>query len=172
MSSHDALHANEKVPRLPLLAAWSLVVIALVGVAWESWFADGARVADVPSAGIAATHVRDLHFRDRDDGGVAVSDAETGEVLHVIAAGEGGFVRSTLRGLARERRLHKQGDEAPFRVQRQADGRLFLIDVATSRHVDLWAFGEVNARSFSRYLWRNEQRAVTVDDAAAISETG
>lgn len=167
MNSHDALHANEKVPRLPLLAAWSLVILALAGVAWQSWFATPDPAAGVPSAGVEATHVRDLRFSDRDDGGVAVTDAASGELLDVIVAGEGGFIRATLRGLARERRLHKLGDEAPFRVQRQADGRLFLIDMATSRHVDLWAFGEVNARSFSRYL----QRGVTADDAVAMNES-
>jgi putative photosynthetic complex assembly protein len=172
MSSHDPLHANEKVPRLPLLAAWSLVILALVGVAWQSWFAEPDPGRDALTAGVPATHVRDLRFSDRDDGAVTVHDAKTGELLDVIEVGEGGFIRATLRGLARERRLRKVGVEAPFRVQRQADGRLFLIDMGTSRHIDLWAFGAVNAQSFTRYLQRDTQRAVTADDAVAMSESG
>lgn len=172
MNSHDHIHANEKVPRLPLAAAWSLVILALVGVAWQTWFAAPDPARDALTAGVPATHVRDLRFSDRADGAVSVHDAETGELLDVIDVGEGGFVRATLRGLARERRLHKLGEDAPFRVQRQADGRLFLIDMATSRHIDLWAFGAVNAQSFTRYLQRDAQRAVTADDAVAMRESG
>jgi hypothetical protein len=40
----------------------------------------------------------------------------------------------------------------PFSVRRTTDGRLVLADPATDRVVDLWAFGETNARAFARFL--------------------
>lgn len=65
---------------------------------------------------------------------------------------EGGFVRGTLRALARERRQEQQGQETPFRVALWADGQVTLDDRATGRRVDLTAFGIHNAKLFAGLL--------------------
>lgn len=94
----------------------------------------------------------DLRFEDRSDGAVAVYAADDGQVVTVLPPGTNGFVRGVLRGLARERMLHEQGSETPFRLTRWADGRLSIDDPATGRQIDLGGFGPTNAQAFGRLL--------------------
>ena len=94
----------------------------------------------------------DLRFEDQRDGGVAVRRAEDGEVVAVLAPGTEGFIRATMRGLARERRRGDLGPEAPFRLSAWPDGGLSLEDTATGRTLDLRAFGPTQAEAFGRLL--------------------
>lgn len=105
---------------------------------------------DRPAGGVVA--VRDLRFEDRPDGGVDIIDARTGAAVQVIAPGEGGFVRATLRGLARERKREELGRETPFRLAVWGDGRITLEDPATGRFVDLGAFGQTQRETFARLI--------------------
>ena len=66
--------------------------------------------------------------------------------------GANGFLRGTLRGLARERKRQGVGAEQPFRLIGRADGRLTLEDPATGRRVDLESFGPTNAAVFAQML--------------------
>jgi putative photosynthetic complex assembly protein len=136
------------LPRGAVIAAATLIGFTLLAAA-------GARVTDVgtthtPNA--AAVEVRDLRFEDRSDGGVAVYESRTGQSVTVIAPGTNGFLRSVLRGLARERKRQEIGAEPPFRLTRWSDGRLSLDDPATGRHIDLEAFGPDNSGVFVRLL--------------------
>ena len=93
-----------------------------------------------------------VRFEDGPDGSVVIRDALNRTVLARFPMAEGGFVRGTLRALARERRQEEQGREVPFRVSAWPDGQLTLDDVATGRRVDLTAFGQTNAGIFARLL--------------------
>jgi putative photosynthetic complex assembly protein len=101
---------------------------------------------------------RAFRAADRDDGAVVLTDAATGAEILLVAPGEDGFVRGTLRGLARERRAHDLGPQAPFRLVAWGDGRLTLDDTATGRRLDLLAFGQTQAEAFSRLLPIGEKR--------------
>ncbi|MBD0271019.1 MAG: photosynthetic complex assembly protein, partial [Acetobacteraceae bacterium] len=68
----------------------------------------------------------DLRFEDLRDGGVAVRRAGDGAVVAVLAPGTEGFVRATLRGLARDRKRGDLGPEQPFRLSAWTDGGLSL----------------------------------------------
>jgi putative photosynthetic complex assembly protein len=94
----------------------------------------------------------DLHFEDQSDGGVSVSRAGDRRVIAVLAPGTEGFIRATLRGLARERRGVGLGPEKPFRLSTWADGGLSLEDLATGRTLDLRAFGPTQVEAFARLL--------------------
>lgn len=94
----------------------------------------------------------DLFFEDRADGAVVVRDARNGTVVRELEPGTNGFIRATLRGLVRERRLGELGPEQPFRVTRWSDGRLTLVDTATGRVVDLPAFGQTQVEAFQSLL--------------------
>lgn len=99
-----------------------------------------------------------LNFVDEADGGVLVVEGETGALLVRLGVGEGGFVRSTMRGLARERTRRSISREPPFLLQRLADGALVLSDPQTRKHIGLDAFGRANAASFAIFLdHRREQ---------------
>jgi putative photosynthetic complex assembly protein len=142
--------ADRPMPRAPLAGAVALVVLTLAAVAFVRLTGVGAE-----SPPLAATvSERELRFADRPEGGVAVHDARDGALVAVLAPGGDGFVRGTLRALARERRSHGIGAGPPFRLAAHADGRLTLEDLATDRRIDLAAFGPTNAGAFARFLER------------------
>jgi len=131
-------------PRGALIGAGLLVGFALAVTA-------GARLAGIgalyePEPDAAAI---ELVFADREDGAVVVRDAASGEELAVFVSGEGGFVRGVMRGLARQRQLQGLGPDAPFRLLRLPDGRLWLEDPATGEQVYLNAFGPDNFALFA-----------------------
>jgi putative photosynthetic complex assembly protein len=95
---------------------------------------------------------RNLHFFDLDNGVVSVVDADDGGEIIQLIKGEGGFMRSVMRGLVRERKAQGQGAETPFQLALWEDGLVSLIDPATGRRVELSAFGIDNVRAFTRLL--------------------
>jgi putative photosynthetic complex assembly protein len=134
----------------PLFAAGLLVVATLAAVA-ALRYTGAPTVAEAPSPVLVA---RELRFQDRSDGAVVVIDVQHAERSRVLEPGTGtdGFLRATLRTLARERKRQGIGAEPPFRLSALADGRLILEDPSTGRHVDLEAFGPTNAERFARLL--------------------
>ncbi|WP_198369206.1 photosynthetic complex assembly protein PuhC [Roseomonas rosulenta] len=130
----------------PVLAM-GLGILALVGLT----------IAPLPSARAPESSAlvrseRSFVAADRGDGAVVLSDAATGREVLLVAPGEDGFLRGTLRGLARDRRLRDLGPQAPFRLVSWSDGRLTLDDTATGRRLDLLAFGQTQADAFARLL--------------------
>lgn len=137
-------------PRGPLVGAGVLVGCALLAaVAGRMGAADRGPPPSVPVA------ARELRFEDRTDGSIAVLDAG-GAPVSVAAPGTNGFMRATLRGLARERKRRDLGAETPFRLTAWADGRLTLDDPATGRRLELVAFGPTNEAVFARLLTKGE----------------
>ncbi len=130
----------------PIAAACGLVIASICAVG-------AVRLSGMPiSTPDAPTSVeRDLRFVDRTDGSVDVLDARDGHVVDSVV-GESGFVRGTLRGLARERKRQGIGPDQPFRLVAHVDGRLTLFDPATGRRVDLESFGPTNAAAFAHML--------------------
>jgi putative photosynthetic complex assembly protein len=106
---------------------------------------------DIRSPDAPAVAVRELRFYDRADGSVAVIDAASNLQIHRFV-GESGFVRGTLRGLARDRQRAGIGPEPAFELIGRADGRLTLKDPATGRVVDLESFGPTNAAAFAQLM--------------------
>lgn len=136
-----------KVPRPLLAGAGALAAIALIAAA------AGRRQALAHPAEVSPpVATRALLFEDAPDGAVLVREAGTHSLVARLAVGEGGFVRGTLRGLARQRHRAGIGAEVPFTLSRTADGRIALDDASTGSHVDLTAFGPTNAASFARLL--------------------
>jgi putative photosynthetic complex assembly protein len=147
---HHALAPGERpFPLLPLVGAASLVIVSLLSVAWLQWFGKPSLPPAPPPQVVAE---RNLAFEDTAEGAVVVRDADSGVLVAEFPAGEQGFIRSTLRGLARTRRSHGAGAEVPFRLERRANGQLLLIDPVTDQAIDLWAFGHANAEVFFDFL--------------------
>lgn len=95
---------------------------------------------------------QDYVFTDGPDGEVSVSVPGDPRLARALPAGTHNFIRGVLRGLARERRQHGLGRDAPFRLAQWADGRLSLEDTATGRIIALESFGPTNAAEFRRLL--------------------
>lgn len=138
--------ATNLIGRGPLLAIGALLAASIVGVA--AWRAAELPVRPPDAATVAE---RWLRFEDLPDGGVLVIDARSGTPIETMR-GEQGFLRGSLRGLARERRLHGVGPEAPFVLSARADGRASLSDPATGARIDLESFGPTNAAVYTRWL--------------------
>jgi putative photosynthetic complex assembly protein len=144
----SAKPVSTSFPHGALFGAAALMTLAIVA-------AGAARLT-----GFGTSHIpygtpvesRDLRFVDRSDGAVVISEAETGRVVDVASPGTNGFLRSTMRGLARDRKRRDLGTEVPFRLTRWADGRLSLQDEATGRSIDLGAFGPTNAAVFAHLM--------------------
>lgn len=137
-----------RFPRAPLLALATLVVASVVTVAAVRLTGVGAmHVAEAPSIATRA-----FRFEDRPDGSIDVLDAATGHPVETIAPGTNGFLRGTMRGLARERMRRGIGPAIPFEMVGHADGRLTLVDPGTGRRVDLGSFGPTNAAVFARIM--------------------
>jgi len=141
--------SDRPFPLFPLVGAGSLILISLLSVAWVRWFAE-PDMGQVTHASVL--QAKSLHFQDQPEGEVAVLDADSGELIALLGVGEHGFIRSTLRGLARARKARGMGPETPFILERMSNGQLILVDPVTDQRIDLWAFGEVNARSFEEFL--------------------
>ena len=164
-------HHHNMGSQVPLALAGALVLFSLLSVAWLQWFAESAPEPVDPGTAVAE---RSLRFEDLEGGVVRVSDAETGALVRDVQPGELGFVRATLRGLARSRRARDIGAEAPFLLRQLDSGRLLLIDTATGQEVDLWAFGSLNAQPFTELLHEGapDGRALAGEPAARNKTTG
>ena len=145
---HTAPPPPIRYPRAPLFALGALVLSSVVAVAAVRLTGVGAvHVADAPTLA-----VREFRFEDRPDGSIAVLDASGQQVVHTAAPGTNGFLRGTMRGLARERMRQGVGRDVPFRLVGHSDGRLTLEDPGIGRRVDLGSFGPTNAAVFAQIM--------------------
>ena len=143
-----ARHDEIALPRAVLIGAGLLLLLVTLAAATSRLTGVGAtRVADSP-----AVAVRHLLFADATNGSLLISDAKSGTLVAEVVAGEGNFIRGTMRGLARERKRNGIGIEPAFVLSGRADGRLTLEDPATGRRVDLEVFGPTNAAEFVRLM--------------------
>ena len=147
MSSHPPKEwGPDSFPTWVLYAAAAMIAFSLISVGLVRITGNG------PDQRAAATVAeRTLRFEDHTDGGVAVLDGKTGELVTVLH-GEQGFVRGTLRALTRERHSRGIGNGPSFTLTAYIDNRLALHDPATGARIDLESFGPGNAAEFARFL--------------------
>lgn len=148
--SHDRIAPPGALALGTGLVMFSLLLVASVrlGLVEPSPSAASLRAA----AETAPAAERSLRFADRRDGNVLITDARTGETIDTIGREDLGFVRGVMRGLARERRMHRIGSEPPFRLTLWRNGALSLTDPSTGRIIELDGFGHTNRAAFARLL--------------------
>jgi putative photosynthetic complex assembly protein len=138
----------ESLPRFLLVGAAALMAssIALAGLSRVTQ--SGALKAQDSQVVESALMV----FKDEADGGVGVYAYESGAPIRIFERDTGGFVRTAIRAAAHERKITGGSAQAPFRLDRTANGRLILTDTITGRAVSLEAFGDANSEDFARLL--------------------
>jgi putative photosynthetic complex assembly protein len=138
-------HPATPSPGLNRPMAWIGVMLLamLVAVGLARWSGLDPRTPDA-----AVQWQRDLLFRDLPGGDIAVLDHRTGQQVARFS-GEQGFLRSSLRALARERHRESLSGDAPFLLIGRTDGRLTLQDPSTGQRIDLESFGPSNAAVFA-----------------------
>ena len=138
--------APDSFPRWILMFAGGIIAFSLIAVGLVRITGNGP-----DQLAAATTAERFLRFEDAPDGGVAVIDHSTGQLVTVLR-GEQGFVRGALRALTRERFSRGIGAQPPFQLVARTDNRLTLLDPATGQRIDLESFGPTNAGLFARLL--------------------
>lgn len=141
--------ATHSFPRLPLIGAAALIAVAIGTVGVARMTGVSPRMMVHTEAPVAS---RMLRFEDRSDGSVGVMDATTSQDIAVAGPGTNGFLRGTMRGLMRTRKLSEVNFNEPFRLELYADGQLVLTDVIVQKPIALNAFGPTNAAVFAAFL--------------------
>ena len=133
-------------PRGALIGAGALIALTMVSAA-------SARLLGLKQERPAATALamRDLRFADQPDGSVVVLDAGSGGTVSVLAPGTNGFIRASLRSLAKRRQFDGEANEV-FHLTAWSDGRLTIDDPTSDNPIELEAFGETNERAFADLL--------------------
>jgi putative photosynthetic complex assembly protein len=139
-------HHEASIPRPVLMSVGALLAATFLIVAVARLAGYSPHVPDAPSQA-----ERTLAFTDLPDGGISVVDVAGGTRLETVY-GEQGFLRGTLRSVARERKRRGVGPEAPLQLVGHTDGRLTLVDPATGVRIDLESFGPTNAAVYARWL--------------------
>jgi len=139
-------------PRGALIAAGAMIALSITAATVARY----GHIGTLQPQPAAAMTARSVHFLDRNDGAVVVTDAANGHEVAVLAPGTNGFIRGVMRGLARGRRLAGVGDEPPFQIIQRVDGRLDLVDPSTGRDIALEAFGHTQVEAFAVLLKAKE----------------
>ena len=127
-----------------------MIVVGLLAAATGSWTGAGTVRVPLPTSVVES---RDIIISDRADGAVVVSDAGNATFSpDVLKPGTNGFVRVAASGLAFTRQAQGIGREPPFKLIREADDRMWLLDPSTGKRVDLNAFGPQNRAVFVQLL--------------------
>lgn len=147
----DEIHVH----KVPLMLMGGLIAITLALTASVSFgFFERQAIPDLArsEAGTTMTATRSLQFYDEVDGTVRVEDASTGEEIVRYGPGTGGFVRTTMRSFAHQRRIRGIGRETPFELIQWDNGSITLRDPTTGKGAELSAFGPGNHKTFADML--------------------
>ncbi len=153
-NGHGHSHENT-VPRGALVMACGvvLVTLALTSATQLGWISPAPSASETRTAEAAtALSTRVLQFADGPDGTVVVTDATTNATVHVYGGEGSGFIRGVLRGMGRERQKRSIPMLAPYEINHWSDGSLSLNHTATTRIVELGAFGPTNRATFEALL--------------------
>lgn len=151
----QTVNHDPTVPRGALIGAAAVLLfsMAMAGATRVGWIPHSAD----PDASRAAQKVqpaksRELLFADRADGAVVVTDAITGENVKVVEFGQGGFLRATMRRMAKARIAAGKGAELPFKLTLWENGALSLSDPQTGREAEIHGFGADHSKIFADML--------------------
>lgn len=153
-ASHKIGRHGGGVPPTVFLAGAGLVCLTVAAAGVAHTTGEGAQRLNL-SEPVAIVQLR---FEDGPNGSVEIRNARSHQLVSVVAPGTGGFIRSTMRGLVRERKRNDVGAGPPFRLTRWSDGTLSLDDETTGRHIALDAFGTTNARVFASLVEQGGMR--------------
>lgn len=148
--NHDPTVPRGALIGAAILLAFTMVLTGAVSLGFipQSGDPEGSRAAQ----NVAVAQQRALRFVDREDGAVVVSDATTGETITEIGFGEGGFVRATLRRMAKARAASGIGAEPAFKLTLWENGALSLVDPETGQQAEIHGFGPDHSATFSAML--------------------
>ena len=151
---HDHFEPSPKAPLIALAAVAGLALALASSVSFGLIGRDAVPEISRTAAGTQMASSRSLLLEDAADGGVVVYDAATDTEIARVEPGTGGFIRSTMRGLAHVRQRKGLDAATPFERTLWDKGGLTLTDPATGETRELDAFGKDNRAAFAVLLER------------------
>lgn len=152
---NDAAEIEEiRVPTGALVGA-GLLILSGIGLAIFARVTHADRGAPRLEPVTQAVAMRDLIFRTDPRNASAemeVIDATTGQAVRHFGPTEGGFVRGSLRGLARLRTTQGIAPDEPYRLTEWPGGRMTLQDRRTGMIVEVNAFGVSSVEGYRALL--------------------
>jgi putative photosynthetic complex assembly protein len=145
-----------------VMAALCLAALALAAFGRFT----GIGVQQLPTA--PAAEMRELLFLDAGKGAIEVRTAAGEALVKRFGPGEGGFVRTVMRGLAHDRMARGGDSRTPFTLTLRTDNRLIIHDPVTKREVILDSFGKPNRDLFAGLLASSGGTTTTAAGAAHI----
>lgn len=150
-SSTTSIQQNESfapIKKIHFQAMILTMVLSLFYVTYETKWANHQTLELAPTK-----EKVDLIFKDGMHGeiiiGVVNKEKDPSSIVHEITVdGEQGFLRGTLRALARERKNRQLSPYVAFELKLDTDGRLSITDPLTSSMINLDAFGPDNVAVF------------------------
>ena len=85
-------------------------------------------------------------------------------------SGEQGFLRGTIRALARERKARNLSHEIPFDLELHQDGRLSIKDPLTNSFIALEAFGPDNVDVFVKIFAQSKKHIINENKDSDLNE--
>ncbi len=143
-----------RVPTGAIVGA-GLLILSVIGLAVFAKVTHADRGGPRLEPVTQAVAVRDLIFKADPRNASAemdVVDAETGREVKHFGPTEGGFVRGSLRGLARLRTTQGISPEEPYRLTEWPGGRMTLQDRRTGMIVEVNAFGVTSVEGYRALL--------------------
>lgn len=166
-ASTQTVSKTELIHRRGVRAAIALVLFSIAVTVTVVLTDSGERFTPQTPAVSSA----ELRFEDREDGIVLVFNTATGAQVMEYPAMEGVFVRSILRTVARQRRIHgEEARDVPVTLSEHADGQLWLTDSLSGVQIYLNAFGPDNAADFAELLAAGNPVLSASADAAPVAE--
>lgn len=135
-------------PRLPLYSAFALIAFAIAAIA----FGERTGIGTVRTETGTPVDMIDLTLSQEPGDRVVVKEAASGRVIADFGPGEGGFIRGSIRGLARMRMVAEAEADAPYRLIKWNSGALTFSDTATGQRIHLNAFGPDQVAAFEKLL--------------------
>ena len=151
--STTEMFGDKPIPKNALRAIGAIVLLSLGCAAIGRY--TGVGTSHVPQAPI--TESVELKFDDAADGSVLVTQYPQIRQIAVLQPGTNGFIRGTVRGLVRGRKLASIGSETPFILSRHSNGDLSLLDPANGRQLELKGFGATNFGAFEKIMQAAER---------------
>ncbi len=142
------LARRPRFPRLPLYSAFALIAFAVAAVI----FGERTGIGTVMTETGTPVDMIDLTLSQEPGDRVVVKEAASSRVIADFGPSEGGFIRGSMRALARMRLVAEAETGAPYRLIKWTSGALSLSDTATGQRIYLNAFGPDQVAAFEKLL--------------------
>jgi len=151
-SPEERLRKRDK-EMIPLVLVRAMFFLALLSVALVAY----ARLTDRPLVGVAdlpaiTDQVTVFYAEDPDQRGRYIFRNAAGETLATSSDPQGGFLAAMGRTIDRRRMLDKADITQPLTIVRRENGRVAILDPASSFKLELMGYGADNVASIAQFL--------------------